>query len=489
MTSSFRSVLGRLSFGVVALALLLVLTALLLLAPPDGIERAPLMQLIGRFHPLSVHFPIAVLLIVPLFEILGRKRSAPFLLASVDFLLLLAACGALLSALLGWTLARGGGYSGPLVRQHMWGGLLVAATASICWWLHSRQDSPATTRLYGALLFGAIILVSFTGYRGGQLAHGETHLTELLPSRWQRLLGPSTSQTSVISVKDPSSFYDVRIEPLFEGHCVTCHGQSKHKAGLRLDSYALVMRGGKHGPVIKPGDLEGSELVRRITLPQSDDDFMPADNKRPLSASDVRLIQTWIAEGASRTIRAEVLAAFPGNASTETTVREVTFPASDPAAVARERAAVAPILGRVQLRLPNIVEYESRTSADLVVNASWRGAKFGDDELAELSTLGSSIVAADLSGTAITDRSAPVLAAMKRLRHLRLAHTAITDSTIESLGSLGELESLSVFDTRVTESSLSVFTRLAKLRKVYAGGTRIPQRTAVTSPVREKLVF
>jgi hypothetical protein len=183
------------------------------------------------------------------------------------------------------------------------------------------------------------------------------------------------------------------------------------------------------------------------------------------------------------------LAALPGNASTETTVREVTFPASDPAAVARERAAVAPILGRVQLRLPNIVEYESRTSADLVVNASWRGAKFGDDELAELSTLGSSIVAADLSGTAITDRSAPVLAAMKRLRHLRLAHTAITDSTIESLGSLGELESLSVFDTRVTESSLSVFTRLAKLRKVYAGGTRIPQRTAVTSPVREKLVF
>src|SRR5215471_14673501 len=221
MTSSFRSLLGRLSFGVVAGALLLVLTALLLLAPPDGVERAALMQLVGRFHPLSVHFPIAVLLIVPLFEILGRKRNAPFLLASVDFLLLLAACGALLSALLGWCLARGGGYSGPLVRQHMWGGLLVAAVSSICWWLRSRQDSPVATRLYGALLLGAIILVSFTGYRGGQLAHGETHLTELLPSRLQTLLGPSTSKTRVISVKDPSSFYDVRIEPIFESHCVT----------------------------------------------------------------------------------------------------------------------------------------------------------------------------------------------------------------------------------------------------------------------------
>src|SRR5215470_11634583 len=181
------------------------------------------------------------------------------------------------------------------------------------------------------------------------------------------MLGASLSETSVMLVKGPSTFYDVRIEPLFEGHCVTCHGQNKHKAGLRLDSYSLVMRGGKHGPVIKPGDLKGSELYRRINLPQSDDDFMPADNKKPLSASEVKLIQTWIAEGASHTLRAEVLAALPGNASTETTVAEVTFPAADPADVARERAAVASILGRVQLRLPNIVEYESRTSADLVI--------------------------------------------------------------------------------------------------------------------------
>jgi uncharacterized membrane protein len=489
MPSSFRRVSGRVSFAVVAFVVLLFLTALLLFAPPDGVERAPLMQFVGRFHPLSVHFPIAVLFVVPLFEILGRKRSASFLLASVDFLLLLAASGALLSAALGWCLARSGGYSGPLVRQHMWGGLLVAAASSICWWLRSRQDSTAATRLYGALLLAAIILVSFTGYRGGQLAHGETHLTEFLPPRLQSLLGPSTSGTSVISVKDPSAFYDARIQPLFEGHCVTCHGQSKHKAGLRLDSYALVMRGGKHGPVIKAGDLKGSELVRRITLPQSDDDFMPADNKRPLSASQVKLIQAWIAAGASRTLRAEVLAALSGDTSTETTIAEVTFPDTDPAAVARERAAVASALSRVQLRLPNIVEYESRTSADLVVNASWRGAKFGDDELAELAALSPSIVAADFSGTAITDRSARVIAAMKRLRHLRLAHTAISDSTIASLGSLEELQSLSVFDTRVTESSLAVFTRLAKLRKVYAGGTKISQGVARPSPLQEKLVF
>src|SRR5215467_6079178 len=160
MTFSFRSVLERSSFVVVAVVLLLLLTTLLLFAPPDGVERASLMQFVGRFHPLSVHFPIAVLLIVPLFEILGRKRSAPFLLASVNFLLLLSAGGAIVSAVLGWCLARGGGYSGPLIRQHMWGGLLVAMASLVCWWLRSRAEAGAPSRPYLALLLLAIVLIS-----------------------------------------------------------------------------------------------------------------------------------------------------------------------------------------------------------------------------------------------------------------------------------------------------------------------------------------
>src|SRR5215475_15899771 len=105
MSSPLHPLFGRYPFRALAVLLLLLVTALLLLAPPDGIERMPLLQFVGRFHPLSVHFPIALLLIVPLFEILGRKRSAPFLLPSVNLLLLLTAAGAILSAVLGWCLA------------------------------------------------------------------------------------------------------------------------------------------------------------------------------------------------------------------------------------------------------------------------------------------------------------------------------------------------------------------------------------------------
>ena len=39
------------------------------------------------------------------------------------------------------------------------------------------------------------------------------------------------------------------------------------------------MRGAESGEVIKPGNLKESELFRRITLPESDDDVMPSDGK------------------------------------------------------------------------------------------------------------------------------------------------------------------------------------------------------------------
>jgi uncharacterized membrane protein len=491
MTFPFRNFSVRFGFGVVSFLLLLVLPVLLLLAPPDGIERAPLLQFFGRFHPLSVHFPIGVLLLVPLFEILGRKRNVPFLLASVDFLLLVAICGAIMVAVLGWCLARGGGYSGPLVQQHMWGGVLVAVAAWLSWWQRSLANSPPPARLYAILLVATVGLVSFTSYRGGQLSHGANHLTQFMPTPLRGLLGLSGLENDGVkpTEENPATFYGARIQPLFEGHCITCHGQNKHKARLRLDSYAAVMRGGKHGPVIKPGDVKGSELFHRITLPPSDDDFMPAENKRPLSVSDVELIGAWISSGASRTLAADAIAAVPANSASQTTVPELNFQEIDPNAVTRERAAFASIISQIQLRLPNVVEYQSRTSANVVVNASWLGSKFGDNDVVALAPVSDRIVAADFSGTAITDRSARAIAAMKKLRQLRLAHTAITDTTIQEFGSLDHLESLSIFDTRVTASSLSMFARLSKLQHVYAGETKIPPGAAIPTQIKDKLVF
>lgn len=490
MIPRVRDASTRLLLGLVAFVPILMLFALLLFAPPDGNERAQLLQFIGRFHPLSVHLPIALLLVVPFLELAGRNRHFAYLLPAADFLLGVATFAAIAAVSLGWCLARSGGYYGSLVTQHMWGGAFVAAAALLCWTLRARSIGSGSLRPYAAVLVATVGLVSFTGYRGGQLSQGENHLTEFAPEPLATLIRiTSLENTTTNSSKGgPSTFYGARIQPVFARHCTTCHGRSKHKSNLRLDSYEAVMRGGKHGAVIKPGDPKTSDLFHRVTLPMSDDDVMPPDNRRLLPASEVKLIELWISTGASGTQAEADIKGAPANSPTQS-VAEVTFEEIDPLAVAKQRASVAPLVEEFQKRFPNTLDYQSRASADLVVSASWMGSKFGDNELAALAPLSNRIVIADFSSTAITDRSANVIAAMKQLRVLRLMHTRITDKSVLALVSLDQLESLSVFDTPITPASLPALSHLPRLRRVYAGGTLISADASMPQEIRSKLIF
>ena len=490
MIPRVRDVSARLLMGLVAFVPILALFGLLLFAPPDGNERAQLFQFIGRFHPLAVHLPIALLMVVPLLEFAGRNRHFPYLLPAADFLLGVATFGAIAAASLGWCLARSGGYSGSLVTQHMWGGVFVAAAAGLCWILRAHSIAGGSIRPYVAALVATVVLVSFTGYRGGQLSQGENHLTEFAPEPLAALIRLISQENAAPNSSNggPATFYGARIQPVFARNCVTCHGRSKHKANLRLDSYDAVMRGGKHGAVIKPGDPKSSDLFHRVTLPMADDDVMPPDNRRLLPARDVKLIELWISSGASGTQAEADIKGAPSNPSSQL-VAEVTFEEIDPSAVAKQRASLAPLVEQFQKRFPNVLDYQSRASADLSVSASWMGSKFGDNELAALAPISERVVIADLSSTVITDRSAPAIAAMKRLRVLRLMHTKITDVSVQAFGSLHQLESLSVFDTPVTPASLTALARLPKLRRIYAGGTNISAEESMPQEIRDKLIF
>jgi uncharacterized membrane protein len=487
MTLWGHRVSGQVRLGLLTLVPILIVAVLLALFPPDGNQRAQWAQFIGRFHPLAVHFPIALILLVPILELAGRSSRFSYLRSSAGFVLGLATLSATAAAILGWCLGRTGGYSGPLVTQHMWGGISLAAVCWLCWILRSRSSEERLGLIYGVVLAAGVGLVSWTGYRGGQLSLGEDHLTEHMPGGLRHALGLSNVAASVASA-GANTFYGARVEPVFETRCVTCHGPSKHRANLRLDSYRGVMRGGKSGPVIRAGNVQGSDLFRRITLPASHDDFMPKEGKRPLSADQVKLIELWIEAGASGTLPVDAIKGAPAG-SASPIVAEVTFTEIDPASVTRLRAGIAPSLAQLQKQYPNILEYESRGSANLLLNASVMGPKFGDRDLETLAPLAEHITAADFSRTAITDRSATAIAAMKQLRVLRLVHTGITDKTVQALGTLGQLESLNVFDTPVTPAALPAIARLPKLAHFYAGQTAIPNGVAVPQALIGKIVF
>jgi len=484
MTAPNRGgILGGFRLGFVMLAPIIVVTMLAAFFPPDGKERAEWVQFIGRFHPMMVHFPIALFLLVPILEFVGRSARFAFLRLSVSFVLALATIGATSAAMLGWCMGRSGGYSGRLITQHMWGGVVLSIVCWVCWLLRTRAREPGVT--YAITLALGVGLVAWTGYRGGQLSLGPDHLTEYMPNGLRDLLGVEDNRDKAGPSADPKTFYGARIEPIFTAHCIHCHGAEKHKGDLRLDSYRALLRGGKDGPVIQTGNIQASDLFRRINLPASHDDFMPR-GKQPLAADQVKAIELWIGAGASDTLAVDGIKNAPSGSMAPS---EVKFEEVDAATVAKLRSAIAPAVAQLQKRFPNILDYDSRGSADLRLNASNLGTKFGDQELEAFAPLAEHIIVADFSRTSVTDNSASAIAGMKRLHVLRLTDTRLTDATLLRLDSLNQLESLNVYGTPVTAAVLPTIAKLPKLSHFYAGRTGIVPGGAVPESLTGKLVF
>jgi hypothetical protein len=93
--------------------------------------------------------------------------------------------------------------------------------------------------------------------------------------------------------------YEKAVKPLLRERCYTCHGALKQKAGLRLDTAALMIKGGKNGPAVRPGDPAKSPLVERVATKNIEDRMPPEHEGEPFDAAQVELLRRWIAAGAA----------------------------------------------------------------------------------------------------------------------------------------------------------------------------------------------
>ena len=159
--------------------------------------------------------------------------------------------------------------------------------------------------------------------------------------------------------------------------------------------------------------------------------------------------------------------------------------------MARLRAGLAAEVARLQAKYPNIITYESRQSADLCLNAAPLGRNFGDEDIVVLAPSVTGIVWADLSGTAVTDRSAPAVGALRSLRVLKLANAAVGDSFVAALASLttARVAGVNIYDTSVTPAAISGFGPLHAIRRIYVASTKIPADTPCPESIRGKLIF
>src|SRR5262245_50300138 len=91
------------------------------------------------------------------------------------------------------------------------------------------------------------------------------------------------------------------IRPILSDNCYKCHGpdEKERQAGLRLDTEAGTRAELDSGSIaVVPGDIEASELARRITSTDPDVQMPPPDSGKQLNAKQIDLLTKWITEGA-----------------------------------------------------------------------------------------------------------------------------------------------------------------------------------------------
>jgi uncharacterized membrane protein len=142
---------------------------------------ARLIVLLGRFHVLAVHFPIALLLVAAVTEARGGLQRSTAVLSSGRLCLTLGALAALAAAGLGWVHALDG-FAGPLSNPtsitglHRWIGTAVGVIAPAVALLSERDVGRGRRSLGVRVSIIALGLgAGAAGHFGGLLTHGSEY--------------------------------------------------------------------------------------------------------------------------------------------------------------------------------------------------------------------------------------------------------------------------------------------------------------------------
>ena len=148
--------------------------------PPEPLWLRAL-RWVGKFHPVSTHFPVALMMAAVLAEGFAWWTRRESWLLTVRFLVVTAALGGAGAVMLGWVNASFSSYNksvGALLWWHRWLGTGTALWALLCAGLvllgACHEGTKERQRFRGALLLGAA-LVGLTGFLGSALIYGLDH--------------------------------------------------------------------------------------------------------------------------------------------------------------------------------------------------------------------------------------------------------------------------------------------------------------------------
>lgn len=436
------------------------------------------MEFIGRLHPLLVHLPIGILLLVVLFEWLPFRKPYKSLRRSIRIILWLGFFAALTSMVSGLLLKENSDYEWQSVKLHQFAGIALTLITGVYAWARGQKQFKRIYKFLSVLMLALIIV---TGHLGGTLTHGEGFLFEA-----------KSNDADLAKVNlQQAYFYNDLVKPILDSKCYACHGSGKQKGKLRLDAPEHILKGGKSGVVLVAGKVDESEMINRTLLPLDDDDHMPPKEKAQLTPTEIEILKLWISSGADfnkSVIESNQLTALQKIISTKATsmaeVPEGNIDAADQKLIqslSRLGAVVLPVANGsnyLSVNLVNVTAIDS--SFDLLVKLKQQlvWLKTGDlpvndshlDQLSQLTQL----TKLSLERTAITDAGLMQLNTLTNLQYLNLNQTKITATGIKSLVGLKNLQSLYIYGTGVEATDLADLQQVFPNTKVEFGNYVVP---------------
>lgn len=425
--------------------------------------------ILGRFHPLLVHLPIGILLVAIILHWLSRREAFNGVRPAVRITLLLGAVSAVFSCISGWLLASGGEYDAAILEPHRWLGIAVATIAILYYLLYSRNGSlrilPVLPYALSVVLF---LLITLAGHLGGTLTHGEGYLTQ----EWGESADAKEIVKIIPNVQEANVFDDI-IQPVLQNKCYSCHGASKQKGKLRLDSKEAILKGGEDGSVLAAGKAGESEMYQRLTLDMLEKKHMPPKGKSQPTEAEIALIHWWINTGATfdqqvkllpqdDKIKPLLLALQSDHHSKpslpdipQNPVNEAPVPAV--LKLQEKGATVVPVSAESHYLSVNFID---TTAVD-------------DEAMKLLEPLAPQLVWLKLGNTSVTDSGLTTIGKMPALIKLGLEHTLVSDKGIEKLTSLSGLQYLNLTGTKVTAQGVLQLKHLAALQSIYLYQTNV----------------
>lgn len=413
-------------------------------------------QAIGRAHPLVLHFPIVLLLMAFLFEMLIVLYKQDVLKNVANWLLLAATLTTVAAALMGLFLSKEEGYEDNAIDIHKWTGAACAFISFIWYGLKEqiRKKKIVTT----AVGLCATVVLLTAGHKGANITHGEDFLlSPILASKEQ----PSVPLEEAV-------IYSHLVQPIIEKKCVGCHNTGKAKGELIMETRELLLKGGKNGKLWDTAAADLGLMMQRIHLPLEHEEHMPPKGKPQLTEEEASVLQLWIKEGASFTKK---IIELPGNSSLRALAASF-FRSSDAEVY---NFAVVDVSTVAELNTGyRIITPLSAASPALAVNF-YGIEQFKSEQLKDLTKIKDNIVSLHLAKMPVKDEDLKVIGSFSNLKDLNLAFTAIKGN-LEHLANLKHLKQISLSGTDITAGQLKPLAQIKTLRSIKLWNTPVSDK-------------